>query len=49
MFAIVLIAVVIVITVARLVTVARNDRSLTPPRSHAHELNQQSTRLHRAV
>ena len=41
MFAIVLIAsvMVIVVVVARLVIVARNDRSLTAPRSHAHELN----------
>jgi len=44
MFAIVLIAIVIAV-VARLVAVIRNDRSLTAPRSHTHELDLQSTRL----
>ena len=38
MFTIVLIAVAIAV-VARLVTVVRNDRSPTPPRSHTHELD----------
>ena len=38
MFAIVLIAVTIAV-VARLVTLVRNDRSPTPPRSHNHELD----------
>lgn len=48
MFAIVLIAIVAAV-VARLVTVVRNDRSLTAPRSHTHELDPQSTRLYRVV
>ncbi len=44
MFAIVLIAfVVTVAVVARLVTVIMNDRPLTAPRSHTHELDPQST------
>ena len=48
MFAIALIAlVVIVAVVARLVTVVMNDRPLTAPRSHTHELEQQSARLYR--
>ena len=45
MFAIALIAIVIVAVVARLVTVVMNDRPLTAPRSHTHELDPQSTRL----
>lgn len=50
MFAIVLIAfVVTVAVVARLVTVVMNDRSLTAPHSHTHELDPQSTRLYRVV
>ena len=50
MFAIVLIAIAIVLSVvARLVTVVRNDRSLTAPRSHNHELESQSAGLFRAV
>ena len=50
MFVIVAIAIVIVIAVvARLVTVVRNDRSLTAPRSHTHELESQSAGLFRAV
>ena len=50
MFAIVLIAfVVTVAVVARLVTVVMNDRSLTAPRSHTHELDPQSTRQYRVV
>jgi hypothetical protein len=50
MFAIVAIAIVIVFAVvARLVTVVRNDRSLTVPRSHNHELDSQSAGLFRAV
>jgi hypothetical protein len=48
MFAIVLIAIVIAV-VARLVTVVRNDRSPTAPRSHTHELDSQSARLFRVV
>jgi hypothetical protein len=47
MFAIALIVVVAV--VARHVTVVMNDRPLTAPRSHTHELDQQSTRLYRVV
>jgi hypothetical protein len=51
MFAITLIAIAIVIVavVARLVTVVMNDRPLTAPRSHTHELEPQSTRLYRNV
>jgi hypothetical protein len=49
MFAIALIAIVIVAVVARLVTVVMNDRPLTGPRSHTHELDPQSTRLYRVV
>jgi hypothetical protein len=48
MFAIVLIAIVVAV-VARLVTVVRNDRSLSAPRSHTHELDSQSARLSRVV
>ena len=48
MFAIVLIAIVIAV-VARLVTVVRNDRSLTAPRSHPHERDSHSVRLYRVV
>ena len=49
MFAIALIASVIVAVVARVMTVVMNDRPLTAPRSHTHELDQQSTRLYRVV
>jgi hypothetical protein len=52
MFAIVLIAIAIVAVVAvvaRLVTVVRNDRPLTAPPSHTHELNPQSVRLYRVI
>jgi hypothetical protein len=53
MFAIALIALIaliaIVAVVARLVTVVMNDRPLTAPRSHTHELDPQSTRLYRVV
>jgi len=53
MFAIVLIAIVliamVVAVVARLVTVVRNDRSLTAPRSHTHELDSKSAGMFRFV
>ena len=51
MFAIALIAIVltVVAVVARLVTVVMNDRPLTAPRSHTHELEPQSARLYRVV
>ena len=51
MFAIVLIAVVVTVVtvVARLVTVVMNDRPMTAPRSHTHELDPQSARLYRVV
>ena len=51
MFAIALIAIVlaVVAVVARLVTVVMNDRPLTTPRSHTHELEPQSARLYRVV
>ena len=46
MFAIILIALVVTVAVvARLVTVVMNDRPLTAPRSHTHELEPQSARL----
>ena len=48
MFAVVLIAIAIAV-VARLVTVVHNDRSLTAPRSHTHELDPQSGRSFRVV
>ena len=50
MFAIVLIALVVTVAVvARLVTVVMNDRALTAPRSHTHEVEPQSARLYRVV
>ena len=52
MFAIVAIAIAIAAAVAvsaRLVIVVRNDRPLSPPRSHFHELDQHSARLLRVV
>ncbi len=51
MFAIVLIAIVVTVVtvVARLVTVVMNDRPMTAPRSHTHELDPQSARLYRVV
>jgi hypothetical protein len=50
MFAIALITfVVTVAVVARLVTVVMNDRPLTAPRSHTHEVEPQSARLYRVV
>jgi hypothetical protein len=49
MFAIALIAIFVVAVIARLVTVVMNDRPLTAPRSHTHELDPQSTRLYRVV
>ena len=50
MFAIVLIALIVTVAVvARLVTVVMNDRPLTTPRSHTHELEPQSARLYRVV
>jgi hypothetical protein len=48
MFAVVLIVVVVAVA-ARLVTVVRNDRSLTPPRSHSHEIDAHSARQFRVV
>jgi hypothetical protein len=50
MFTLVLIALVVIVTViARLVSVVMNDRPLTAPRSHTHELDPRSTRLYRVV
>ncbi|MGH8893653.1 MAG: hypothetical protein ACRDWY_10180 [Actinomycetes bacterium] len=50
MFAIaIVIVIVFAAVVARLVTVVRNDRSLTVPRSHNHELESRSAGLFRAV
>ena len=49
MFALALIALVltVAIVVTRVVNVVMNDRPLTAPRSHSHELDPQSTRLYR--
>jgi hypothetical protein len=47
--AIALIALAVTVVVARLATVVMNDRPLTAPRSHTHELDPQSTRLYRVV
>jgi len=50
MFAIALIAVVLTVAVvARLVNVVINDRPLSAPRSHTHELEPRSARLYRVV
>jgi len=50
MFAIALIAVVLAVAVvARLVNVVINDRPLSAPRSHTHELDPRSARLSRVV
>ena len=49
MFAIVLIAIVVIAVVARLTSVVRDDRSLTAPRSHTHELDSHSARQFRVV
>ena len=48
MFTFVLIVLAIAV-VARLVTVVRNDRSLTPPRSHPHQLDPHTVRLLRVI
>ena len=48
MFAVVLIVVAIAIA-TRVMIVVRNDRPMSPPRSHTHELDQHSTRLFRVV
>ena len=50
MFAIALFALVVaVVVVGRLVSIVMNDRPLTAPRSHTHELEPQSARLYRVV
>jgi hypothetical protein len=41
----VLIAIAVVAVVAHLIAVVRDDRPVTPPRSHAHELDRHSRRL----
>ena len=48
MFTVVIIATAIAVA-ARLMIVVRNDRPLSPPRSHTHELDPQSARLYRVV
>jgi hypothetical protein len=48
MFTFVVIAAAIAVA-ARLMIVVRNDRPLSPPRSHTHELDQHSARLTRVV
>jgi hypothetical protein len=48
MFAVVLIVVAIAIA-TRVMIVVRNDRPMSPPRSHTHELDQHSARLFRGV
>ena len=49
MFALALIALVLTVAtvVTRVVNVVMNDRPLTAPRSHTHELDPQSARLYR--
>lgn len=51
MFALALIALVLTAAtvVTRLVTVVMNDRPLSAPRSHTHELDPRSTRLYWVV
>jgi hypothetical protein len=48
MFTIVLIAASVAV-VARVAMVVRRDRSLTPPRSHRHEIDPHSARQFRVV
>ena len=48
MFAVVLIVVAIAIA-TRVMIVVRNDRPMSPPRSHTHELDQHSARLFSVV
>ncbi len=48
MFTFVIIAAAIAVA-ARLMVVVRNDRPVSPPRSHTHELDQHSARLDRVV
>jgi hypothetical protein len=48
MFAVVLITVAVAVAV-RLANVVRNDRPLSPPRSHTQEVDQHSARLFRVV
>jgi hypothetical protein len=51
MFAVALIALALTAAtvVTRLVNVVMNDRPLSAPRSHTHELDPQSARLYRVV
>jgi hypothetical protein len=49
MFAVALIAIVVVVVAVRLMVVVRSDRSLSPPRSHTHAVDQHSARLFRIV
>ena len=44
MFVLALIVLAVAFVIARLVTEIRNDRPLTPPRSHTHELDAHSAR-----
>ena len=48
MFAIVLIVIAVAVA-ARLMIVVRNDRPLSSPRSHTHEVDQHSARVFRVV
>ena len=45
MIVLALIVLAVAIVLGRLITDIRKDRPLTPPRSHTHELDRQSTRL----
>ena len=45
MFVLALIVLAVATVIARLVTEVRNDRPLTPPRSHTHEFDARSARL----
>jgi hypothetical protein len=46
MFTVVIIAAAVAVA-ARLMVVVRNDRPVSPPRSHTHELDPHSARLYR--
>jgi hypothetical protein len=49
MFALIAFVALAAVVLARLAVVVRTDRSLTPPRSHSHELGAQRTRHLRIV
>ena len=49
MFTIVIVTAIAIAVVGRLVTVVRDDRAATPPRSHTHELDPHSAGLPRVI